>query len=50
MGAERGDTGAGKLRHALITPIGDDSKQLFNALAPHRGYDPELGQMGRGWH
>ena len=50
LGAERGDTGAGKLRYPLVTSIRDDSKQLFDTLASHRGYDSELGQMGAGWH
>src|SRR3972149_2872329 len=34
------------LRHASVTSISDDVEQLFNSLAPHRCYDPELCQMG----
>jgi hypothetical protein len=30
----------------LVTGIHDDSKQLFDTLPPHRGYDPELGHVG----
>jgi hypothetical protein len=46
LGAEGGDTGAGKLRNASVTSIRDDRKQLLNTLASYRRYDPELGQMG----
>jgi hypothetical protein len=40
LGAE-----ACNLRHALVTRIRDDIKQLFNTIASHRGYDSER-QMG----
>src|SRR4030043_289487 len=45
LGAQGGNTGAGKLRNPLVTSIRDDRKQVFNTLASHRRYDPELGQI-----
>jgi hypothetical protein len=44
--AKGGETRPCDLGHALVTRIRDDIEQLFNSLASHRGYDPELGQMG----
>ena len=46
LDTQGGETRPGKLGHALVTSIRDDIKQLYNTLARHRGYDPELGQMG----
>ena len=31
---------------ALVAGIRDNSKQLLNTLASHRGYGPELGHVG----
>jgi hypothetical protein len=46
LGAKSGETRPCNLRHALVAGIRDNSKQLFNTLPSHRGYDPILGHVG----
>jgi hypothetical protein len=45
LDAKGGNTRPGNLRYAPVAGIGGDSKQLFNTLASHRGYDTELGHV-----
>ena len=46
LGAKGGQTRLCNLRHALVATIRANSKQVFDTLASHRGYDPKLGQVG----
>ena len=45
LGAKGSEARLGNLRHAPVAGIRGDSKELFNTLASHRGYDTELGHV-----
>jgi hypothetical protein len=45
LGAEGGNTRACNLGQSLVTYIGHDTEQLFDAIAPDRRDDPELRKM-----